>query len=381
MRISLQLKIFLYMLIIIVITIVSISFFTHNSIIRQFDSYCRMENTACPAVVEPVKGKGFRYRNNWNTNQTVFVESVQSKIIWVGLGVSALAFLISYLLSKKIATPIQNLTRITSDIAQGNQPVEITRHSQDEIGDLEDSLKIMYEQIQKIESIRKDLITNLSHEMSTPLTSIHGYLEAMEEGMLKTKQDKDTALSVMKEQTNRLIRMVRDLRDLSKFESNSITMNKKWIELKPWIDKLQFEFKPIAEQKKSVIRFSVLPEKLKIYTDPILLHTIIMNLLDNALKYSDPLSEITLNIREEKAGAIQIEVLNPGEPLFEEEIQHVFERFYRGKKARQQSILGNGIGLSIVKDIISKLSGEIHYFYTSDNKHLFQVRIPTSPVG
>jgi len=379
MRISLQLKIFLYMLIIIVITIVSISVLTHNSIIRQFDSYCRMENEACSALVEPPKGKGFRYRSNWNSNQVVFVESVQTKIIWVGLGVSALAFLISFLLSKKIATPIQHLTRITSDIAKGNQPVEITRHSQDEIGDLEDSLKIMYEQIQKIESIRKDLITNLSHEMSTPLTSIHGYLEAMEEGMLKTKQDKDTALSVMKEQTNRLIRMVRDLRDLSKFESNSITMNKKWIELKPWMDKFQFEFKPIADQKHITIHISILPEKLKIFTDPILLHTIIMNLLDNALKYSDPLSEITVNISEEKSGTVSIQVLNPGEPLFEEETQHLFERFYRGKKARQHSVTGNGIGLSIVKDIVLKLSGEIHYFYTTDNKHLFQVRIPHSP--
>lgn len=378
MRINLQLKIFLYMLIIIVVTIVSISVFTHNSIIRQFDSYCRLEAEPCAIVVEPIKKKRIRHRINWSPNQTFFVESVQSKIIWVGLGVSALAFLISYLLSKKIATPIQKLTRITSDIAHGQEPVEIVVHSQDEIGDLEASLKVMYEQIQKIESIRKDLITNLSHEMSTPLTSIHGYLEAMQEGMLKTKQDKNSALTIMKDQTHRLIRMVRDLRDLSKFESNTITMNKKWIEIRNWIEKFQFEFKPMTDQKQCKIQFSIHPDHLKVYTDPILLHTIIMNLLDNALKYSDPLSEIAVNIREEKSGIVQIEVLNPGEPLFEEETQHLFERFYRGKKARQQSIMGNGIGLSIVKDIVSKLSGNIEYYY-SNGYHRFLVRLPAVP--
>ena len=380
MKINLQIKIFLYLMIVIIITIVSLSLLTHSTIISQFDSYCKMETEGCVVIVEPQKGPGFRRnRHIWNSNQAVFVESVQTKIIWVGLGVSAFAFLISYLLSKKIATPIQKLTSITQNIAQGKEPGLIEVHSTDEIGDLECSLKIMYEQIQKIEGIRKDLITNLSHEMSTPLTSIHGYLEALEDGMLTTKQDKNSALLVMKEQTNRLIQMVQDLRNLSKFESNTMPINKQWIEMNRWLDSFLKEMKPIADQKQCRIVTELQPEKLRIFTDPALLHTILLNLLDNSLKYSSAGSEIQCHIIEEKPGWVQIEVVNPGEPLSEEEIHRLFERFYRGKKARQQAIMGNGIGLSIIKDILAKLSGEIRYQYHPGKGHIFQIQLPSSP--
>ncbi len=379
MRINLQVKIFLYLMVVIIITIVSLSLLTQNTIIRQFDSYCKMETDSCAVIAEQPKGPGFRNRRNWNSNQVVFVESIQTKIIWVGLGVSAIAFLISYLLSKKIASPIQKLTSITQNIAQGKEPGPIEVHSTDEIGDLEGSLKIMYEQIQKIEGIRKDLITNLSHEMSTPLTSIHGYLEAFEDGILTTKQDKISALSVMKEQTNRLIQMVQDLRNLSKFESNSMPINKQWVEMSQWLDSFLKEMKPIADQKQCRIVTELQPEKLRIFTDPVLLHTIFLNLLDNALKYSESASEILIRILEEKTGWVQITVINPGDPLPEEEIHHLFERFYRGKNSRQQGIMGNGIGLSIVKDILAKLSGKIQYQYIPGKGHIFQVQFPSSP--
>ena len=379
MRINLQTKIFLYLMIVIIITIVSLSLLTHSTIISQFDSYCKMEIEGCPVITEPQKGPGFRNRRNWNPNQAVFVESVQTKIIWVGLGVSVIAFLISFLLSKKIATPIQKLTSITQNIAQGKEPGPIEVHSTDEIGDLESSLKIMYEQIQKIEGIRKDLITNLSHEMSTPLTSIHGYLEALEDGILTTRQDKNSALLVMKEQTNRLIQMVQDLRNLSKFESNTMHINKQWIEMGEWLKVFLKEMKPMIDQKECRIVMELQPEKLRIYTDPALLHTILLNLFDNSLKYSEAGSEIQCRFIEEKPGWVKIEVINPGEPLSEDEIHHLFERFYRGKKARQQAIMGNGIGLSIIKDILAKLSGAIQYEYTPGKGHIFHVQLPISP--
>lgn|GEM_PF-2858606 len=379
MRINLQIRIFLYLLIVIIITIVSLSLFTHHSIIRQFDSYCRLEAEGCAVMAESPKRPGFRNRRNWNSNQAVFVNSIQSQIIWVGLGVSAIAFLISYLLSKKIATPILHLTHVTQDIAQGNDPGPIDIHSNDEIGDLESSLKIMYEQIQKIEGIRKDLITNLSHEMSTPLTSIHGYLEALEDGMLTTKQEQNSALGVMKEQTNRLIQMVQDLRNLSKLESNSLPVNKQWIEMNQWCLHFQKELKPISDQKQAKINFTIHPEKVRVFTDPSLLHTIFLNLIDNAIKYSPPSSEIQVKIQEERSGWVQIEVTNPGEPLSEEEEKHLFERFYRGKKARQQAIMGNGIGLSIVRDILTKLSGEVRYQYKPSTGHVFLVQLPAVP--
>jgi two-component system, OmpR family, sensor histidine kinase VicK len=210
---------------------------------------------------------------------------------------------------------------------------------------------------EKIDMERRDFVSNVSHELRTPLTTMRSYLEALAEGAW---QDEDIAphfLDVTQNETERMIRLVNDLLQLSKMDSKDYRFNKEWIEFVGFFHKIIDRFEMSKNQNVTFKRG--MPEKaLFVDIDKDKLTQVLDNIISNALKYSPEGGLITFNITE-KEEMIVVSVSDQGLGIPQDNLTKIFERFYRVDKARSRQMGGTGLGLAIAKEMISAHGGTI----------------------
>lgn len=202
-------------------------------------------------------------------------------------------------------------------------------------------------EMKKLEQIKKDFVSNVSHELRTPLTVISGFLETLDEE--ETDFEKKRYLEIMHRSTHRLIHLVEDLLKLSELESRSFKLNLESVNLEDLLNNLLSAFIPKIKKKKlTLIKKieSVQPIKGDIFK----LEQVFINLIDNAIKYTDS-GSITVNLKQEKE-KIVFEIADTGIGINEEEKERIFDRFYVVDKSRSKAMGGTGLGLSIVKHIV-----------------------------
>ena len=211
--------------------------------------------------------------------------------------------------------------------------------------------------IRGLERIRKDFVANVSHEIRTPLTSIRGYAEALSDGALADPELAKSFLGIISTSADRLSRLVNDLLELSRLESGTVDLRLAPIEMGALADRLREEFSDRLSQKEMRLEADF-SRPFTFVSDDSLLHLVLVNLLDNAIKYSSPGSSIRLGAAMDDAG-IQIEVEDRGMGIPEEELPRIFERFYRVDRSRSPAVPGTGLGLSIVRHVMTLLSGRV----------------------
>lgn len=211
--------------------------------------------------------------------------------------------------------------------------------------------------IKKLDTIKKDFITNLTHELMSPLTAVNGYLEILTESLNK-KEEKELILTI-KKNTERMIKIVKDLLFLSSLENELTYKNIIFEEanLNKLIENVIPLFKDKIE-KKGLTLITNIPETLKLECDPFKIEQLIINLLDNAIKYSDK-GEIRITAKRLDQKNISIEISDEGIGIPEEYLDRIFERFFVVDKSRSKTNAGTGLGLSIVKHIVFLHKGEI----------------------
>ncbi len=209
----------------------------------------------------------------------------------------------------------------------------------------------------KLEQVKKDLITNISHELRTPLTSIKGYVETLE-GAGVNAQEREKYLQIIKKNTERLINMVNNLLFLSKLENEEDKMQLEKVDLEELIINIQKIFEPAFREKNIRFNLNISPNLPKIEADLFKIEQLFINLIDNALKYTEK-GEVTVTISSISANRVKVEIADSGIGLKKEEINHIFDRFYVVNKARSRKEGGTGLGLSIVKHIVKLHKGEI----------------------
>ncbi|MGC8530064.1 MAG: sensor histidine kinase [Leptospirillia bacterium] len=209
--------------------------------------------------------------------------------------------------------------------------------------------------IRGLERIRKDFVANVSHEIRTPLTSIRGYAEALSDGALTDPELAKSFLGIISTSADRLSRLVNDLLELSRLESGTVNLRLAPVDLGCLSDRLLEEFSDRLAQKEMRLETDFSRPFLFV-CDESLLHLVLGNLLDNAVKYSSPGSSIRLGASMDDKG-VQIEVEDRGMGIPEEELPRIFERFYRVDRSRSSSVPGTGLGLSIVRHVMTLLSG------------------------
>ena len=211
--------------------------------------------------------------------------------------------------------------------------------------------------IRGLERIRKDFVANVSHEIRTPLTSIRGYAEALSDGALADPELAKSFLGIISTSADRLSRLVNDLLELSRLESGTVDLRLAPIELGSLSDRLREEFSDRLSQKELRLETDF-SRPFTFVSDESLLHLVLVNLLDNAIKYSSPGSSLRLGATMGESG-VQIEVEDRGMGIPEEELPRIFERFYRVDRSRSPAVPGTGLGLSIVRHVMTLLSGRV----------------------
>ena len=213
---------------------------------------------------------------------------------------------------------------------------------------------------QKLEIMRREFVANVSHELKTPITSIKSYTETILDGRVDDLEMQRVFLEVVNTEADRMSRLVSDLLELSNFDSKSIKMQKEWYNVVDLLNSCILKIKVTADQKKQRITKHFPENEMKAFLDKDKIEQVILNILTNAIKYSIAEGTIDIELRQGATEALfDIVVIDSGIGIPEEDLDRIFERFYRVDKARSRSHGGTGLGLSIAREIIEEHNGTI----------------------
>ncbi len=209
----------------------------------------------------------------------------------------------------------------------------------------------------KLEQMRTDFVANVSHELRTPLTSIHGFLETLLDGAMDDKETTKYFLALMSGETRRLTKLTNDLMDLSKMEELT-SIQWQQVSVPTIIERVITIFRTPAEEKKLVLFDDIIGDLPLVKSDPDLLAQVLMNIVDNSIKFTPEGGTVTLQaVAGEKY--VRINVVDTGLGIPTESLSRIFERFYRVDKSRARELGGMGLGLAIVKHVVKALHGQI----------------------
>lgn len=302
-----------------------------------------------------------------------FLSTIRMTLIWSGVISIFIGIGVALLMSKFTVRPLKEMQGLAKRISKGDYSARLMLKSRDEMGELASSLNYMAEQLTDIENMRKKLVQNVSHDLRTPLASIKGYLELMEDASF-SKDEKIKAISTIQKEVERMQDIVNDITKLSIIDSKSYHLKFEKLDLNSTANELIPTFQIEAEKKKDQIK-TVFPEKeIFINADKEKLKETISNLIANAIKFTNE-GIITITTTQDKNyGSLIIE--DTGIGINEGDLPHIFERFYRGEKSRSDDTTGLGIGLSIVKELVYMQNGNIQVSSEKNKGSKFIITFP-----
>ena len=256
-------------------------------------------------------------------------------------------------LSNKAMKPIVQLNNATQEVAKGNFDVVVVNDSQDEIGQLTESFNKMAKELKSIEYLRKDFVSNVSHEFKTPISSILGFAKLLENRNL-TDEEKKEYLDIIVEESKRLSNLSTNILNLSKLESQEIVFNKSEYDLDEQMRNVILLLEPKWYEKN--ISFDIEMEKISLHANEDLMQQVWINLLNNAITYSHPKGVIHIKVYNEEEQAV-IVIRDEGIGMDEYTKERMFEKFFKGNSSLSKE--GTGLGLALVKRIIDLHHGTI----------------------
>ena len=287
-------------------------------------------------------------------------EQIKEILTILRRGAALLAFstiiigeIVMRLASKKMLKPIQQITEATQKVASGNFNVELKTERKDEIGELTENFNKMVKDLKSIECLQKEFIDNVSHEIKTPITSIQGFSQLLEDDSI-TNEERKEYCEIIKEESNRLLNLSTNILKLSKLQNQNEIVNKKQVDVAEQLRKAVALLEPKWKEKE--ITFNVSLDEKYFYGDEELLFQVWINLIDNAIKFSNLKGKIDVVLKQ-KNQTIEVQIKDHGTGMSEEEKDRIFKRFYQIDKSHSEQ--GSGLGLAIAKRIVDLSGGTI----------------------
>jgi len=284
--------------------------------------------------------------------------------------------LVSIFLFRKINPPLDEIRRGAERFAQGRFDSRLPEYQVREIDQLAKTLNLMAGRLERLENLRREFVANVSHELKTPVTTIKGFTETLMEGAKSDADDLDRFLEIISRQTDRLAAIIDDLLTLSRLESAPLSevLALDWHDLCHILHSCEEICHARAEEKGIDIQVTC-REPTRVLVDNSLLTQAVVNLVDNAIKYSPERTTVTLKASVD-AGHILISVTDEGPGIQDIHLSRLFERFYRADKARSRKLGGTGLGLAIVKHIANVHQGEVDVISKVGTGSTFTIRLP-----
>ncbi len=304
-------------------------------------------------------------------------EDMLGSFALAGLVALVISLVAGLLLARSLSRPLVRLTQASEAIAKGDYSHTVPPEGGYELARLAESFNYMSDEIEEYQRMQRELIGNVSHELKTPLTTIRGFSQAMLDGALRRPEDFASSAEIIHGETERMIRLVNSLLDLSRLESGQVQMARDELDLVEILDKAVTGFGPRAQaaEIKLVGQFDPVP---LILGDADRLRQVFNNLIDNALKYTLPGGQITVSCRS-NGRSVVASVADSGVGIPEADLGHIFERFYQTNKARSREVEGIGLGLAITREIILAHKGKIEAQSKVGQGTCFMVMLPALP--
>ena len=262
----------------------------------------------------------------------------------------AIALVLSYFTARRFTKPIIKITETANELAAGNYDAHFEGGGFKEIDDLADTLNFASSELKKTDELRRDLLSNVSHDLKTPLTIIKSYAEMVRDLSGDNKEKRNEHLSVIIDETDRLTYLVGDILDLSKMEANIDTLEREKVDLKEIVNSVLKNF-AVLEQNEGYEFITEIEPDCVIFADYSKIYQVVYNLLNNAVNYTG--DDKTVKIRITKTGGrVRFEVIDTGDGIAPDKIDKVWDRYYKNGKNHKRGVNGTGIGLSIVKNIL-----------------------------
>ncbi len=322
--------------------------------------------------------KGYIILHSSLSDLSEIKSSILNVITLAYMLVLLLSLLFLYHFSKNIINPLEQINQAAWEYSNGNFEEKLDVEDKNEIGQLADSLNNMADELQKMEDYRKNFIANVSHDFRSPLTSIKGYLEAIQDGTIPPEKQ-GHYIEVVLNETSRLTKLTSSLIQLNDFNSNTLILKKSIFDINSMVLNTIDSFEGTAS-KRHVIIFPDLPSvPTNVYADKDKINQVIYNLIDNALKFSHPSSSIFITVLDNNTDKIVVSVKDTGDGISIEHQRHIWERFYKADTSRGRDKSGTGLGLSIVKEIIKAHDENITLTSSEGQGADFSFTLPKAP--
>lgn len=314
-----------------------------------------------------------------NLHLTLDRTQFQMALQWLGLAslISlTITGLFSYYLAKRITTPLQEMNQAARRIARGQFAQRVNVKTQDELGELGATFNVMAQELAGLDQMRKAFVANVSHDLRSPLTSLHGFIRAFLDDAIPSERQRHY-LTLMQEQTERMMKLVNDLLDLARIEAGQLEMRPVNFNLSELVRQVVAHLEPDWMKKQAIVELIAeeTPD-IHVIADPDRIDQVLVNLLQNAIQFSAPASLIEVLLQQADQAVLSIRDHGPG--IRPEELEAIWERFYKADRARTTKA-GTGLGLSIVKHILDLHQSPIHVQSEVGKGTIFTFTLPLAP--
>jgi two-component system sensor histidine kinase BaeS len=285
----------------------------------------------------------------------MFLTAVHRYLLWASLAALAVAFILSFLLTRRVLRPLSQMSRITQKMAAGDFTSRVETGSRDEVGQLGLAFNRMADSLEQLEQLRKNMVADIAHELRTPLTNLRGYVEALNDAVLPPSSE---TFQMLEQEILRLVHLVQNLQQLAKADAARAYLNREELLLSEIIDQIIAIHLPILQPKKITVVTRYDPRAEKIVADRDKLLQAMGNLMENGCKYTPAGGRITVST-ERLAEGVKVLFTNTGISISAADLPYIFERFFRADRSRSRDAGGAGIGLAIVKELIAAHGGRI----------------------
>mgnify|MGYP000150040614 CR=1 FL=1 len=316
-------------------------------------------------------GRSFKYKGSNGKNIMIIiymhtpvaeVSAAREKLLTYFLisgGIAiVVAILMIYVFSLKLSRPLKQMKHVASRISNGEFEKRVNIKSKDEVGDLARAFNQMAAALQNLEEMRRAFVANVSHELRTPMTTIRGFIEGILDGTIPPEKH-EHYLTVVRDETNRLNRLVNDLLDLAKMESGEVKLNITVFDINELLRRCVIKMETLLVEKDLTVDADFEEEEIRVKGDTDAIERVVLNLMHNAIKFTPSGGRISVITRKSR-DTVEVTVKDTGIGIEENELEMIWDRFYKSDKSRSQDKTGTGLGLAIVRNIINEHGQSIY---------------------